>query len=51
MDSGFFQRGGCNFENSRQMSQGQGNAGGGRVGRVSVMFEYVDFLHFEFREI
>ena len=29
------------------MSQGQRNAEGGSV-RVKVMFEYVDFLHFDF---
>ena len=28
-DPGFFQRGGCNFENSKQTSQSQGNGGGG----------------------
>ena len=43
-DPGFFKEGGCKFE-------GQGNGGGWRVERVRVMFEYVDFLHFGFREI
>ena len=38
VDPGFFQRGGCNFENSRQTFQGQGNGGGGRA---RVMFEYI----------
>ena len=33
------------------MSQGQRNGGGWRVKRVRVMFEYVDFLHFDFRGI
>ena len=37
-DPGFFQRGGCNFENSKQTSQSQGNGGGGRVGRGRVGF-------------
>ena len=55
-DRGFFQRGGCKFESSTQTSQGLGNGGEGgwewgRVGRVRVMFEYVDFLHFDFRGI
>ena len=57
-DPGFFQRGGCNFENPRQTSQSQGNGGWERVGRgrvgrvrVRVMFEYADFLHFDFRGI
>ena len=50
-DPGFFQRGGCKFESLRQTSQGQGNGGGWRVERVRVMFEYVDFLHFDFRGI
>ena len=37
---------------SRQTSQGLGNGGGGGGrGRVKVMFEYVDFLHFDFRGI
>ena len=31
-DPGLFQRGGCNFENSRQMFQGQGNWGRERMG-------------------
>ena len=31
-DPGFFQRGGCNFENSRQTFQGQGNWGRERMG-------------------
>ena len=33
------------------MSQGQGNGGGWRVERVRVMFEHVDFLHFDFNGI
>ena len=37
-DPGFFQRVGCNFENSKQTSQSQGNGGGGRVGRGRVGF-------------
>ena len=31
-DPGFFQRGDCNFENSRQTFQSQGNWEGGRMG-------------------
>ena len=31
-DPGFFQRGGCSFENSRQTFQDQGKGEGGRVG-------------------
>ena len=27
-DAGFFERGGCKYESSRQMSQGRGNEGG-----------------------
>ena len=30
---------------------GEGEEAGGRVWRVRVMFEYVDFLHFDFRGI
>ena len=41
--AGFFQRGFYKYGSSRQTSQGQRNAGGGRVRvRVSVMFEYVE---------
>ena len=50
--AGFCQRGVCKYGSSRQTSQSQRNAGGGRVRvRVSVMFEYVecvDFLRFAF---
>ena len=49
-DPGFFQKGGCKYGSSRQTSQGQRNAEGGSV-RVKVMFEYADFLHFDFRGI
>ena len=44
-DPGFFQKGGCKYESSRQTSQGQRNGGG------EGMFEYVDFLYFDFRGI
>ena len=47
-DPGFFQRGGCEYESSRQTSQGQRNVVGGSW---RVMFEYVDFRHFDFRGI
>ena len=47
-DIGFFQRGGCKYESSRQTPQGQRNGGGGSW---RVMFEYVDFRHFDFRGI
>ena len=48
-DPGFFQSGGCNFENSRQTYPRPREWG--RVGRVRVMFESVDFLHLDFRGI
>ena len=47
-DPGFFQRGGCKSESSRQTSQPWGR---GRVGRIRVLFEYVDFFSFDFRGI
>ena len=47
--SRIFQRGGCKYESSAQTSQGQRNGERGRVKvRVRVMFEYVDFLHFDY---
>ena len=45
---GFFQRGGCKSKSSSQTSQGQRNGGGGSW---RVMFEYVDFRHFDFSGI
>ena len=45
-DPGFFKRGGCKYESSRQTSRGQRNGGGGSW---RVMFEYADFRHFDFR--
>ena len=35
----------------RPRAKGMGEGGGWRVERVRVMFEYVDFLHFDFRGI
>ena len=47
-DPGFFRRGGCKYESSRQTSRGQWNGGGGSW---RVMFEYIDFRHFDFKGI
>ena len=43
-DPGFFQRGGCKFGRKANIpGQRKWGRGRGRVGRISGMFEYVDF--------